>query len=708
MNSFTDFMGRNLSLARKDSFITTMFRGYSYILFSDNTLLGIAIFSLSFLNPSAGVHSLVAFLGALLFGKMTGHDKKSMVQGLYLYNPILVGLSIGFLFKISLLSILYTFIIGVFTFIVSVSFSSVFYNLFRLPILNLPFAITATVIYLAHFRYRTLLTFNPDTLNWLNIEFLPYYLHGLFKAIGTLIFLPYDYVGIVLLAVFFINSRINFFLILIGFYVGTCFHALFSSSLTNSLLGQYSFNFILISLALGGYFLIPSKRSYTIATLGVIVATIMIDAMTVFWIDFGIPVFTLPFAVTVLIVLYVLRISGYPYITYAFLKSPEENLEHWYNFKERFNTFLPAPKLPFSGEWSVYQGFDDKWTHQGLWKHAVDFVIRDIHSGETFKNDGSQLSDYLCYKKPVLSPVNGIVVAHEMELVDNPIGTVDKENNWGNYIIIYSDFGYYLEISHLHKGSVTVKDGDRVTVGQKIGACGNSGYSPQPHIHMQVQKYNYIGSPTIPFTFSHTIANGVFVKKLVETKAGDKFCAMTISRRVNNLMLFILDDRFTYECHIRGKRVGDLELMVRMDLDGSYFLEDQKRGSRLYFSHVEGLFSFTSFTGDDQSLLRLFYLALPSLPLTDKKVTYCDGIKGSLVYGKKPFNSFVKSFNHKLYSAEGSYESNGRGEVRGAITVKGGVSRDVLETSLELHDSKGFKSIFLKQGKITYELTLQS
>lgn len=692
---------------RKDNIFSILLRGYSYILFSDNSLLGFIILSLSFLNPSAGIHSLIAFMGAFLFSKMIGQDKKAMSLGIYLYNPILIGLSIGFMFSLSVLSALYAVIAGVFAYVLSVACSSFFYNHLRLPILNLPFALLATVIYLAHLRYRTLLTFNPDTLNWLNIEFLPNYLHGLFKAVGTLIFLPYDYVGILLLLVFLFTSRINFFLILIGFYGGTLFHSLLSSSLTTSFLSEYTFNFVLIAMALGGYFFIPSKRSYLIALLGVCMSSIVIDGMTTFGAIFSIPVYTLPFAVTVLIMLYVLRISGFPYITQIFLKSPEENLEHWHNFRERFNTFLPAPKLPFSGEWSVYQGFDDKWTHKGVWKHAVDFVICDIHSGETFRNDGTQLSDYLCFRKPVLSPVNGTVVALENGLVDNPIGSVDKENNWGNYIIIYSDFNYYLEISHLHKGSLSVKIGDRVTVGQKIAACGNSGYSPQPHIHMQVQKYNYIGSPTIPFTFSHTIANGTFVKKLVTTDAGDKFCAMTVSRRVNMLFLFILDDAFTYTVLKNGNSFGTLKLVVKMDVDGSYFLEDQICGSRLYFSHVEGLFSFTSFTGDASSPLKFFYLALPSIPLTDRKVSYKDGIKGSLVYGNRPLYSFLKSFNHKLFSAEGAYVSSGRGEVEGTITLQGGVKRRLIHTSLTLHTHKGIQSINVQQGKTCYELQLQ-
>ncbi len=42
-------------------------------------------------------------------------------------------------------------------------------------------------------------------------------------------------------------------------------------------------------------------------------------------------------------------------------------------------------------------------------------------------------------------------------------------------------------MAHLKKGSVRVKVGDVVSVGQEIARCGNSGNTSQPHLHIQVQ-----------------------------------------------------------------------------------------------------------------------------------------------------------------------------------------------------------------------------
>ena len=44
-------------------------------------------------------------------------------------------------------------------------------------------------------------------------------------------------------------------------------------------------------------------------------------------------------------------------------------------------------------------------------------------------------------------------------------------------------------------------EGQIVRRGDVLGLCGNSGYSPQPHIHVQVQLGERVGEPTLPFSF---------------------------------------------------------------------------------------------------------------------------------------------------------------------------------------------------------------
>ena len=48
--------------------------------------------------------------------------------------------------------------------------------------------------------------------------------------------------------------------------------------------------------------------------------------------------------------------------------------------------------------------------------------------------------------------------------------------------------GTYLLIAHLKPGSVSVSERDEVLEGEAIGACGNSGNTSEPHIHIHHQR----------------------------------------------------------------------------------------------------------------------------------------------------------------------------------------------------------------------------
>lgn len=685
--------------------LNQLLESYSYLLFSNNRYLGLFMLLLSFINPSAGVHAIVAFTAASLFSHLIGSEKKAGTYTLFLYNSLLTGLAIGYLFKVSILSILFTTVVGILAYLLSTSLSAILAHYLALPILNLPFAIIASVVYLAALQYSSLFHVNNALeLSYLNLAWLPSGIQGLFQSLGILLFLPYDVVGIILLVLIGINSRINFVLILIGYFSGTLFHGLLSGVPSSGFANPYSFNYILIAMALGGFFLIPSKRTYSITISAVCISSIILDAVTVFGANFGLPVFTLPFALTVLLLLHTLTISRYPYITRIFRRTPEQNLEQWCNMTARAGSNLPAPRLPFSGEWSVYQGFDDNWTHQGLWRYAVDFVIKDKTSQQTFRHSGKRLEDYYCYNKPVLSPVSGTVSVVMHSLPDNPIGTVDKENNWGNHIVIYSDFGYYVEISHLAKDSISVVVGERVVAGQLIGRCGNSGYSPEPHIHMQVQNSAHVGAPAELFTFSQATANGSLISGEYTPKREDALAPQVLSRKITNTLQFILDDRIRFRHYVDSIAQKEFEIVVRMEVDGAYYFEDTRLGSKLYFTQSESDFRFLSFSGSEKSPLRLLFTALPSLPISDIPITWKDSIPGTLIHRRLPFYaSVLKSFYHPLYSGRGTFQLNEM-EISGQVTLRKLFNSEKTETAITLNPESSFRKVRVTSKGEVHEL----
>jgi urea transporter len=299
----------------------------SYLLFVKNHAVGAILLILSFVRPSSGILSIIAYSASVLFGRYIGLRKSDIIDGTFTYNSALIGIGMGFLFAVSPLSISLTIIASIFTLLLSYALHQIFTYYLRLPILNFPFTVVIMLIYLASVRYGNLYIARNEFISVLNLDFLPIWISGLFKATGIIMFLPFDIIGLAILLVIFFYSRINFFLTITGYYCGALFLWILKGSAYYAFTDVYGFNFILISLALGGLFMIPSIKSYVTALIGVLISVFILDAVNVFWSSYSIPVFTMPFLITTLPILYVMITSGSPLITKTFLGSPEKNLE---------------------------------------------------------------------------------------------------------------------------------------------------------------------------------------------------------------------------------------------------------------------------------------------------------------------------------------------------------------------------------------------
>lgn len=136
-------------------------------------------------------------------------------------------------------------------------------------------------------------------------------------------------------------------------------------------------------------------------------------------------------------------------------------------------------------------------------RYALDFVKADQtlsrHSGR-----GTELDDYHCYGIPILAAQAGRVVGVETRVKDAPFlgwGVCDltARSFIGNYVVIEhadQEYGLY---AHLQPGSVCVRVGEQVSQGQKIGSCGHTGHSTEPHLHFHLQDspnpYHGMGLP---------------------------------------------------------------------------------------------------------------------------------------------------------------------------------------------------------------------
>ncbi|MEW5692704.1 MAG: urea transporter [Candidatus Hydrogenedentota bacterium] len=591
---------------------------YSEIFFTDNLLLGIIVFIATLLDFNTGLCGLAAIFSAYLFNKLT-FSPELRFEPFYYYNPLLVGLSIGVLFKISILTGLLIFASAILAFVLSVVLNFLLKKYTGLPVLSLPFVIVSSFVYLATIRSSNLFSNYLIPQPSVTISNLPIWLNGYFLSLGSIFFSKNIIVGLLVAFALLLHSRIVFLLSIIGYYAGAIITGEFNSTLDSTYLNLNYFNYILIAIAIGSIYLIPSFKSYIIAIFAVAVSYVILGATEVFVGTYGIPVFTLPFNITVLCFIYYSDIINWKLRIYTYLKNPETNLDFYINYTTRFGFSYPLISLPFSGEWKLSQGFDDEITHKGPWKYGVDFVLVN-DKNEQYEGNPARLESYYAYAKPVFSPVSGSVSAVVNDIPDNDIGSVNREDNWGNYIIIYDSREFYVKICHLKKGSIIPLVGSYVETGQLIGYCGNSGYSPAPHIHIQLQTGVANSSPTIEFNFEQVLLNRRFYPTISPQK-GQLLSSIYSSIKKKKVFELLLGDTFEYNFRINNKETKE-RIEVVMDTDGTTYLKN--RDSRLYFIIYKNIFRFYKYIGSKDTILQYIFLTVPSLPLCENKIAWDD------------------------------------------------------------------------------------
>ncbi len=140
-----------------------------------------------------------------------------------------------------------------------------------------------------------------------------------------------------------------------------------------------------------------------------------------------------------------------------------------------------------SGHVSAIYGLDGSL--QSAERYAIDWIELGP-DGRIFHGDPSVLTNWYGYGKPIYSTSAGVVTEATNDLPDQtpqvkpktlPLGDLP-----GNVVVVRMKNGLSAVYAHLIPGSVKVKVGDRVTVGQQLGKLGNSGGSLAPHLHFHV------------------------------------------------------------------------------------------------------------------------------------------------------------------------------------------------------------------------------
>ena len=128
------------------------------------------------------------------------------------------------------------------------------------------------------------------------------------------------------------------------------------------------------------------------------------------------------------------------------------------------------------------------------------------------------VTDFYSWGKPVKSPISGTVTVVRDDVPDRAslnlvvdlvrmfsarpdLTPNDIRPFAGNYIVIDAN-DFYVFIAHLRSESIRVQAGDRVSAGQILGEVGNSGFTLEPHLHIQLvdQADNLLSATVLPFT----------------------------------------------------------------------------------------------------------------------------------------------------------------------------------------------------------------
>lgn len=176
-----------------------------------------------------------------------------------------------------------------------------------------------------------------------------------------------------------------------------------------------------------------------------------------------------------------------------------------------------AFRLPVEGEWTVFWGGESPSTNRlaafypdrryGL--HLV--VVRD---GRTHAGSGERAEDYYAFGRPVLAPAAGQVVSvHDGERDRERRGEDPGGPPFGNWVVLEVAPGEYLFLTHLRRGTIRVREGERVEAGDVVGEVGWSGRSPvtpEPHVECFLASSPEPGrGEAIPWRFEGYLSGGV-------------------------------------------------------------------------------------------------------------------------------------------------------------------------------------------------------
>jgi Urea transporter/Peptidase family M23 len=437
-----------------------------------------------------------------------------------------------------------------------------------------------------------------------------------FRSIGSLLFSPTIETGVLVVCAILLWSRVAFVAGLVGWAAGSGVALGFQSLGVTYYWLPAAHNFFVAGMAFGACFILPAYSSLLLAGLAGAGASFIAVAL-----QYLFPAFAyLPMAsgLTIWIGIGMLSLAGDRsgfWRNRSPLSMPEEAWWRETYWAERLGRGEPLLVVPLVGIAEITQGFSGTLSHFGTCRYALDFQ----------RPPSLNLADSTIWKAAVTAPAAGVVERVRVDIADNPLGVCNYAESWGNFVCIRLDKGGYALLAHFQQSSIAVEPGSRVEIGSYLGAVGNSGRSPVPHLHLQVQSTAELGAPTVPFRLANYRSGDA--ETLLEWNAaavpakGTLVMVAAPEPAVHSMLASLAPGSAIWAVDRQGKvprfyreRGSDISLQVEVRLDerGQHRLSCLD-GSSLVLSLDADAWRAVEQRGDSP-FLRLLTLVAPSIP----------------------------------------------------------------------------------------------
>lgn len=604
------------------SIVFALPRTYAVVFYSTDTRFGWFLLFMSLLLPQVALAGLGGIMLAAAGAWFFGLDRGLIRSGFLLFNPLLscsaiqlVACSFGWPLPFTL-AVLSTAALS--SMILTYAIQGWVGSRIGISPQSLPSVLVVAALCQSGFSAAY---GGTVTSEWSHVDIMmmPGFLRAFFHAFAAMAFQASDLTGILIYIAFVLSSPLGGLMATIGYVAGALtMHAL---GMPVGVQGTAwcGFNFLLAGIALGAGYHVPNRKSLLLAagggSLTAIVSLGLAGLMGHLALDPGALPYNLIVIGTVAAIRLATRENGLIISPLTTLQ-PEGVARLIQINRLRFPDYnTTALFLPCAGELVVTQGFDGTLTHRGAWSHALDLETPG-RMGSWNAGD-RDLSAYGIYGTAVYAPVTGTVVAMENKIPDNLIGHNNPESNWGNHVIIRTDFGVHVMLAHFMMDSITVVAGQRVTSGTCLGSCGNSGRSPVPHLHLHVQAGPFPGSPTIPFVMKHFVQRLPGDPRLTYHLSGVPAETSVLRPAVPSPVLHgcftgWLPGLYRYD-------IGGAEEYIRLDFDerGRFRMESAQHQEQLTLYLTEGVLYADPFEGRASTVLSLLAIVLARVPCID-------------------------------------------------------------------------------------------